>query len=447
MKLPMQQAQKTRMGKKHYRKVTFNSFLQSLYLTGYSFYSNDLFSYASSCAFGFLYSFIPIIILASVIVLRIANISPDTVLNLIQSSGIFTDTVDFTKIINSITSIKRISNFEIITGIAVILMARRFFSTLISGINCIFKNQVRQKPIITQTFIIAVEAILIILISVVVTLAIAFRTVQQLSNFEKLMNRFPQILNDMNDLIMSTVPYFMVFLVITLTYQFCSRCKPRLLYSAVCAMACTLCIIGTQKLLRVFLNMNRYNIVYGVLSNLIVLLLEVWFFFIFFLFFAQQLFVIHYFDTLIIGELYLLPPRDSAKLKDSLKRIIFINPSYLTRQYKGTNVEHFSHGQQIYQEGDEGTDVLYILKGTVEISRTNNVNYIERGAFFGEQSCMLNEVRIDNAKALTDVDILKISSDTFFDVLDKNNNVSRKALSRISKYFSRFYGLSNDNSL
>lgn len=433
--------------KKKMKKVTFTSFLQSLYLTSFSFFSNDLLSYASSCAFGFLYSFIPIITLAAVVVLRIANISPDTVINLIQSSGIFTDTVDFTKIVMSITSIKRISNFEIITGIAILIMARRFFVTTISGINCIFKNQVIQKPLITQTLIIAGEAILIILISVVVTLAIAFRTVQQLPNFENLTVKFPGILNDVNDLIVSTVPYLFIFTVVTITYQFCSRCRPKFAYSAICALGCTLFIMGTQKLLRVFLNMNRYNIVYGVLSNLIVLLLEVWFFFIFFLFFAQQLFVIHYFDTLIIGELYLLPPRDSDKLGDGIKRILFINPSYLTRQYKGTNVVHFERGQQIYTEGDEGTDVLYILKGTVEVYRQNNVNYIESGAFFGEQSCMLNEVRIDSAKAVTEVDILKISSETFFDVLDKNINVSRKALSRISKYFSRFYGLSNDNSL
>jgi membrane protein len=40
-----------------------------------------------------------------------------------------------------------------------------------------------------------------------------------------------------------------------------------------------------------FINLNNYNIVYGVLSNTIVLLLEAFFFFTIFLFFAEMVFV------------------------------------------------------------------------------------------------------------------------------------------------------------
>ena len=73
------------------------------------------------------------------------------------------------------------------------------------------------------------------------------------------------------------------------------------------------------------------------------------------------------------------------------------------------------------------------------ITRTNNLSYLDAGSFFGEEACLLDEVRNEDATAYTDVKLLRIPEEDFFTLLEKNPSANNKALSKISKYFARFY--------
>ena len=53
--------------------------IQKLYLSIVFFFMNDMWSYASACAFGFLFSFVPVVMLVLVIVIRLFHASPDTI--------------------------------------------------------------------------------------------------------------------------------------------------------------------------------------------------------------------------------------------------------------------------------------------------------------------------------------------------------------------------------
>ena len=427
------------------RKVTHNTLFQSLYLTINFFVSNDLLSYASACAFGFLFSFIPVVMLILVVLLRFLHASPDTVINMMVNSELFSNVPNIEGLASQILSIEKITNFEIVTVIAIVMMARRFFSSVMSGLRCIFKNEVKARPMISQLFIFAGEAILIVLICVAISLIIAFRTIQALPVFEGLIEKFPKLLGNSSKALVTWIPLAVIFITVTIFYREGSGSRPPLGATAFSALCSTAVFWAFQRLMNLFINVNRYNLVYGVLSNTIVLLLEVWFFFIFFLFFAEFLFVEQFLDTLVLSELYVLPDRDDISLVASFKRILFIHPDSLLVNPK--NVIKCPKGSYIYQEGDEGTDVFYVIKGTVEISRINNISYLDKGAFFGETACLLNEIRIDSAKAETDVEIIRINEKDFFTILDKNPAVSQKALSQISNYFSKFYGRSEQYPL
>ena len=182
--------------------------------------------------------------------------------------------------------------------------------------------------------------------------------------------------------------------------------------------------------------------VYGVLSSSIVLLMQVFFFFVLFMFFAEFLFVTQYLDTLIISQMYLLPAYDDTRPSSTIKRLLFIRPATLLK--KGTYVMHYQKGEYIYHKGERGKNVYYIVKGSVCIQYRNSISFIDRGSFFGEEACMLDEIHYGDAIAHTSVEIIQIPEYIFFSILEKNPKVSMKALSRISTYFAKFYGRSTN---
>jgi membrane protein len=161
-----------------------------------------------------------------------------------------------------------------------------------------------------------------------------------------------------------------------------------------------------QKLLKFFINMGRYNLVYGVLSNLIVLLLEVFIFFQIFLFFAQYIYVNQFFETLLLGELYLLPKRENQALIPRTKRILFIKPSKLVN--KPENVIWVKKGEIIYEAGKYDTSVYYITSGIAEITTNNRVELVTPASFIGEISAFLDIPREATVTAKSDLQLVKI---------------------------------------
>src|SRR5574344_2354222 len=408
-------------------KITSVTVLQSLYLTGSFYLTNDLIAYASACAFGFLFSFVSVVMMILVILIRFLHASPDTVTAFLNSRKIFSNTFDLQHLVDSILSVKRVTNFEVLLGLAIIWMARRFFSSVMSGMHSIFKRQMAPRPVFSQIIILVGEAIIVILATVLIFGIISFKTIRRNPIFEGIVKAFPTLLGSFSSQIVNTLPLFIIFVIVLLCYKEESGTKPSWGLCIVASAACTFSFWVFQRLMGLFINVNRYNLLYGVLSNVIVILLEVYFFFMMFLFFAQFIFVFQFFDELLLGELYVLPDRDDTHILATLKRILFINPDYLIR--KDANVIKLQKGQRIYSASDEGTNAYYIVHGNVEIVRKNSISYLERGKFFGEEACILNEPRKDDAIAHTDVELVQISGKEFLSLLDKNPAVSRKALS------------------
>lgn len=427
------------------RKITAVTVLQSLYLTGRFYLTNDLIAYASACAFGFLFSFIPTIMMILVILIRFLHASPETVTSFLNSTKIFSNTFDLQHLVDSILSVKTVTNFEVVLGLAIIWMARRFFSSVMSGLHSVFKQQMPSRPVASQILILAGEAIIVILATVLIFAVISFKTIRRNPIFQGIVQAFPTLLGSFSSQIVNTLPLFIIFVMVTICYKEESGTKPSWLLCIVASAACTFSFWVFQRLMGLFINVNRYNLLYGVLSNVIVMLLEVYFFFMMFLFFAQYVFVYQFFDILLLGELYVLPKRENTNVLASIKRILFIRPDFLLS--KDVNVIRCKKGDYIYRLGDADTDAYYIARGTVQIMHKNSLSYLERGSFFGEEACILNETRNEDACAHTDVEIVRISSNTFLSLLEKNPAASRKALSQISTYYAKVYGRKDDYQL
>lgn len=425
--------------------LTLITLLQSLYFSVMFTSANDLISYAAACAFGFMFSFIPIVMMILVILIRFLHAKPEAVTALLNFNTMIANFVNLDTLVQSIHQIKKITNFEIILSITIIWMSRRFFISFVKSMKRIFKKNYRVQKGMTLVLIVAGEASVTILMSILLFIFATFRTIIQLPILNSLVVHYPSLMESFTNMIVTTFPLILMFIAVLLCYKFGSRTNPNIIQCIFPALACIFTFWGFKKIMRLFININRYNYVYGVLSNGVVLLLEVYFFFLIFLFFAQYLFVNQFFEILILSELYTLPSRDDISPKAIFKRIMFIRPDYLLNIKN--QVIKIPKGHYIYRLGENSTDSYYLASGTVRLSRPNAISYISNGMFFGEAACMLEEIRNEDAIAETDVQLVKIPEAQFFSILEHNPAVSSKVLSQISSYFSKFYGRNDEYSL
>ncbi len=403
--------------------------MQILYFSVRYSSSNDLFSYAASCAFGFLLSFLPVVMMILTILVRFLHAEGDVVSEFLQVYPLIGSTINLENVINSLLQMRTLTNFEIVISITIIWMARRFFISLTRSLRRIFKHSDRPQKGFILVFSFAAEALLTICISVLIFLLIIFRSLVRLPILDELTFAYPDLMDAFTELIARNFPFILLFIGSVIVYKFMSRTNPTLMQCIFPALLCTFSFWGFRKLMKLFINVNRYNTVYGVLSNAIVLLLEVYFFFIIFLFFAQLLFVNQFFDSLLLGELYCLPGRDETKVKASIKRLIFIKPDSLLEQEE--NILCLRKGDYVYRQGDESGFSYYVVEGEVMLLRQNSLRYLEEGAFFGEEACLSQQVRDEAALAISDAVLIKVPVELFFSMLKRNPALAQKSLAKI----------------
>ena len=83
------------------KKISFRTICQKIFLTCVFFGQNDLFSYASSCAFGLLFSFFPVVIMTSSFLIRVLKASPEMLYPLFKYENMLPEYVNLENIIQS----------------------------------------------------------------------------------------------------------------------------------------------------------------------------------------------------------------------------------------------------------------------------------------------------------------------------------------------------------
>ena len=413
---------------KNKQKFSLRTLVQSIFLTTDLFIDNSLLQSASSCAFGFLFSLLPVILMILMVISRILHANQDFLIGLYPYiSGILT--IDqFQAITSSVLEIKKVGIFEIITLLAIFWISRRFFVTVMRVFNRIFRYHTPRKNFFFTLGGFIGEVIIIFSLSAITSVVV---TVAPFITSNKVLSLFPVIGTTLVQLSVTLGPYFLLFVAVFLTYRYAPGTKPRLKICASSAFFSVGSFFIIQKLLKLFINVGRYNFVYGVLSNLIVLLLEVFIFFQIFLFFAQYIYVNQFFEILLLGELYLLPKRENQALIPRTKRILFIKPSKLVN--KPENVIWVKKGEIIYEAGKYDTSVYYITSGIAEITKNNRVELVTPGSFIGEISAFLDIPREATVTAKSDLQLIKIKESDFQILLNTNPKVTKKLLENIAK--------------
>lgn len=428
------------MAKKAKNKVSFITIVQTSYITINLFFQNMLPDFSASCTFGFLFSFFPICIMILSLLINVAHTSADIIAGIISNIPSFENIFSIEKLEFAVKSVQKFGIVEIILGIWIVWMARSLFFSLIKGISTIFHTVTKPRPIFNSLLTFLGEILLVILVAAIILINISLRTISKQPLLEKLQIQFPHILSTATQRTFNILPFAILFIILTLVYKLASGTKPSWKMCITSAALCTVIFFVCAVFMNMFLNVRKYNLIYGVLGNLIILLVKAKLFFNLVLFFGQLIFVIQNFDDLLLGELYLLPKYDDKSFWNVFKRTLFIRPDYLTRKEANPDIRDFLEGESIFSLGDKAESIYYVLQGSVQETARNSVSYVDRGSFFGESSCVFNYLRQTEAKASTKCQILVIPKEVFLNLVNINPLISSKTLTNVTSYFSKFHG-------
>lgn len=426
------------------RAVTLVTIAQSIFLSLKLFFQNGLLSYSSACSFDLIFSVIPVFLMVILVAVRILHASPELVSSIYNAVPELQKYLNINEALASFRAVKLFSTLELVLVLFIIWMARRLFASVFAALRNIFHDQQKRRALLNQALVFVFELIFVSIIVAFIFAYMAIKAVIKLPFFQ----RFPQLNFIYNSILtgnaLSYIPNILLFVVITLMYKIGSGTKPRLLLCIATGFLCTASFWIFRTILHTFINISRYNLIYGVLSNVVIMLMDLFFFFVFFLFFAQYIFVIQFFDELLLGELYLLPKSEDRRIGSRLRRSLFIRPDFLLANPLA--LKNIPAGETLYKEGDTDTFVYYILNGCVKVSRSEFEEekiYI-RGDFFGELNSILVKPRTSSATAATNSQIIRIKSKRFRFIIKSNPEAAQKVLAQLSEYLSNLHSCSKN---
>lgn len=418
--------------KRENKKSGFLSLAQAVFISADLSSQNDLDSHSGACAFGFLFSFLPLVLMVFSILVRIMHASKEALREAMADIPFLEGIFNFSEIINSVNLSNSMTLVDVVLGAWIFWMARNLFLYIQKGITHIFHKEADKRPVLNQFLIFGGELILVFGAAALILISISFKTLKFDSAFIDLKNSFhPRLLNSISATI-NVVPYILIFIMVFLALKFYTGTKPQAKLCAEAAFLSTAVFVATVIFLNVFLDFKRYSLIYGILGNLVILLFEVKIFFFLFFVAAQFVFVIQFFDDLLLAKLYLLPDHDETDLLGAVNRALFIRPDFLIKNFN--SAKKFNVGETIVEKNSTGDSVYYIIAGSVKRMAENNVAFLDRGEMFGEESCLLNIAHNADFIAATECRILEISGATFRRLIELNGDAAKKA---VKKFASR----------
>lgn len=176
-------------------------------------------------------------------------------------------------------------------------------------------------------------------------------------------------------------------------------------------------------------NYTRYNVIYGSLEALVILVIWVFYVALIFLFCAELISSYQRRDMILIEKAILRPGRSSFHIDERLFRRFG---------------RFYPEGARIFKEGDTGSDIYYILSGRVQVEKEAGqvkklLAVMGPGEYFGEMAALIDAPRTASALAAEDSDVAVVSGDAFRHVLRESGEVSLFML----KEFSRRIRLTN----
>ena len=419
-------------------KNAWKSFLQKLIITFQLYGENGLANHAAACAYGFLFSMAPMLLLIVSFILYIFKPSGQTIIALMANMP-FIDIIFDEQWLTS--------NFlSAITGLSGILsVAGIFWSAGILGLSIKRGLKIIFPPVKKRNAVINTFVSLALEIGVLVFILIAIIGSRTARRFYLLIGFSPK--SSVMNLIASQIGMNVFYIVLMglaafFIYLYVPENTPRR-FSAFCgALLFVITSYCTAMLLGFILNISRINFLYGALGNIIILLVNVYFFFTFFFLGAQLVYVIDSFDSLLFSKLRQIKTAavhaKKLHIANLLNNLIFHVDSSLSKY-----LQFYKKNEIIFSQGSSGDDIYYLLEGEVEVllslpPDTGNPSFVSAGiltagSFFGEMGYLLSENRAATIKALANCTVFSLPPSLFETIIKNDTNLDIEIIEHMSR--------------
>jgi membrane protein len=171
-------------------------------------------------------------------------------------------------------------------------------------------------------------------------------------------------------------------------------------------------------------NYSRYDVIYGPLETMVIIV--IWVFYVsWILLFCAELVSSYRNRTLLLLEKAITGMANG----DSDSRL----NARLFRKFG----RFYAKGEYVCTEGEEGREMFYILSGRVQVEKkagkTNKlITEMGPGNYFGEMAALIQSPRTASVRTLTDCDIAVIDAGTFRELIKQYGNIAVLVLKEMS---------------
>jgi membrane protein len=397
------------MIKKHVRfrkRSLFALFGQRALVTAELFGKNELANHAAAGAYGFLLSAAPALLIAALLVSFSSRSGPALALGLLSETGGLGKALDAEKIAASFLT-SPASGFSGLVALANLLWTARVFAVALQrGIRVVFSGGPKSSPLRDNALSLG-----IVLAAVAYALLFAFSHRSGLA----------------------LLPVAGLLILAYGAYRVLPTEKPARRAAAEGALVCVAAFLLVSRAFRLLVNTSRYDLLYGTLGELIVLLANVYFFFTFFFLGAQLAFVADAFDSLVFSRFR--RAKEGGK-PSSLERRLFSSPEGFLKKYSRS----FADGEVLFARSEGGREVFFVVSGEVGIclggrddEDEKEVARIGAGRFLGEMAYLLSEARTATARSRGESVVLEMPPELFDQVLSSDQGTARNVIGSLSE--------------
>ena len=211
------------------------------------------------------------------------------------------------------------------------------------------------------------------------------------------------------------LPYLVTVLYFTVVYKVIPAGNVGLLSALIgSAIFSALMEVAKQFFTWYVANYTAYNVIFGSLEAVVILVIWVFYIALIFLFCAELISSYQRRDMILIEKTLLKSGKDSPRDDERLL---------------GKFGRYFERDQYIFREGDTGRNIFYILNGRIRIEKgagqTRKVlAEAGPGEYFGEMAALINAPRTASARCLETCDIAVIDGEMLHGLLRENGEVS-----------------------
>lgn len=310
--------------------------------------------------------------------------------------------------------------------------SRLFFASIRKTLKVIWGTPDEAPGLIETVGGYVIELVALVVLVSILALSEAARTLV-FANQDELDSRIFTFM----EFLVSAVPFLILWGFFSVTLHVFPHRRPKKWQTVLYSLVAVAVFSISASVLRVAINTDQYSMLYGVIANLVVVLLNVSVFFSLYFLTAAFLFVEQNLDALLFGRYY----RHWGKNPPFPDNLLFRQPKRLWALYGRT----YPQGTVLFQAGDEGSTAFFIESGEVEIvlppgtggEKESLLDVLAAGQIFGESASILNEPRNATARTRTAVTALELPAEVFGFYLRADRSASKRIIGTLAHRLKR----------